>query len=335
VTLSAFDVTDRVRGCILGGAVGDALGAPFEGLWSHDIPCAAELMEGFAEFEGFPRGQYTDDTQLTVATVKSIVRRRHIDPADIAQSIARLWRSQAVVGPCGACTAAADALLAGKTWMESGAAVGQAGNGTAMRTAAVGLYFLSAPDGLGEAVAQVSRITHHDPRSVAGGVAIASAARILARAAAIDGATLCRAVADDMRPFDESFADLTAGLAAVLDRDRSTTLDYVAWSGGQTREFDEVIITPYVVPTVLASLWAVCSHPGSWTDAVAAAIGLGGDVDSLGAIVGGLMGARLGHGAIPAHLVNGVLDSESLFVLGTRYAALINSGPGTARDPMQ
>src|SRR6185312_11454767 len=97
-----------------------------------------------------------------------------------------------------------------------GAPVGQAGNGTAMRTAALGLYFLSRPGDLPDAVAQVSRITHQDPRSVAGGVAIASAARLLAAEPGVEAEPLCRAVAADMRPFHPAFAALVAGLPARL-----------------------------------------------------------------------------------------------------------------------
>jgi ADP-ribosylglycohydrolase len=300
------------------------LGAPFEGLWSHSIPDPAALIAGYAEFEGYPIGQYTDDTQLTIATLRSIVHCGHIDPAHIARSIARLWRSQAVVGPGGACTAAADALLAGRRWTEAGAPVGQAGNGTAMRTAALGLYFLSVPHELANVVAQVSRITHQDPRSIAGGVAVASAARRLAVDPTIDGSALCHVVADDMRPIDARFAELVVGLSALLGADRQTALDYVAWPGSVNREFDAVIITPFVVPTVLAALWATNCHPASWPDAVAAAIGLGGDVDTLGAIVGGLMGARLGLSSIPQHLVDGVLDSGRLRTLATQYARSVN-----------
>jgi ADP-ribosyl-[dinitrogen reductase] hydrolase len=328
--LTATNLTDRVLGCVLGGAVGDALGAPFEGLWFHCIPEASELLAGFAEYEGFPRGQYTDDTQLTVATLQSVVRTGQIDPGDIARSIARLWRSQAVVGPGGACTAAADRLLAGGHWSECGAPIGQAGNGTAMRTGPLGLYFLSRPAELPETVAQVSRITHQDPRSIAGGVAVASAARILAAHPEVEADALCRTVAEDMRSFHPAFAELVAGLPARLGGETAATLDYVAWSGGEAREFDKVIITPYVVPTVLAVLWAVICFPASWSDAVAAAIGLGGDVDTLGAIVGGLMGARLGLGAVPDHLTAGVLGAERLRELAIRYArAIERQGAGT------
>lgn len=321
--LSSTELTDRTLGCVLGGAVGDALGAPFEGLWSHTIPDPQALLTDFAEYEGFPRGQYTDDTQLTVATLKSVVRQGGIEPDEIAWSIARLWRTQAVVGPGGACTSAADRILAGGDWSECGASIGQAGNGTAMRTAALGLYFLYRPADLPDAVAQVSRITHQDPRSIAGGVAVASAARLLALEPNVDAETLCRTVAEDMRRCHSPFADLVAGLPASLGGDATAALDYVAWSGGSEREFDRIIITPYVVPTVLASLWAVIRYPDSWSEAVARVIGLGGDVDTLGAIVGGLMGARLGLGAIPEHLARGVLDSERLHSLAVRYVQVI------------
>jgi ADP-ribosylglycohydrolase len=192
-----------------------------------------------------------------------------------------------------------------------------------MRTAALGLSFLSCPGDLQGVVSQVSRITHQDSRSIAGGVAVASAARILAAQPGVEADPLCRAVAEDMRPFHPAFAELVAGLPARLAGDAADTLEYVAWSGGEEKELEEVIITPYVVPTVLAALWAATSFPTSWSEAVAAAIGLGGDVDTLGAIVGGLMGARLGLGSVPDHLTRGVLDAERLRNLAIRYARRI------------
>jgi ADP-ribosylglycohydrolase len=133
-----------------------------------------------------------------------------------------------------------------------------------------------------------------------------------------------------MRPFHAAFAELVAGLPARLAGDAAAALEYVAWSGGAAPEFERVIITPYVVPTVLAALWAVTRFPASWSEATAAAIGLGGDVDTLGAIVGGLMGARLGLGSVPDHLVRGVLDTERLRALAIRYAQVIGrQGVGT------
>ena len=66
-----LEMKSRFVGCLVGCAVGDALGAPFEGYWEHQLPGRKALLGGFAEVEGYPRGQYTDDTQLTLATPSS------------------------------------------------------------------------------------------------------------------------------------------------------------------------------------------------------------------------------------------------------------------------
>lgn len=86
----------------MGGAVGDAMGAPFEGLWSDDIPNSDSLVSSFHEYHGYPTGQYTDDTQLTIATIQSVVQNGEIVISDIACSISELWRNHSVIGPGGA-----------------------------------------------------------------------------------------------------------------------------------------------------------------------------------------------------------------------------------------
>lgn len=333
MTESRPDLESRSLGCLLGCAVGDALGAPFEGYWDHQLPGRKALLRGFAEVEGYPRGQYTDDTQLTLATVESVVRRGGVEPSDIAASIASLWKHGSVVGPGGACTFAANAFLKSRDWTTCGAPAGQAGNGTAMRTAALGLCFLRDPDRLPGAVADVSRITHRDPRSVAGGVAIAKAAHLLATLDAVGGPSFCGPIADAIRPYEATFADLVDDLPSRLLEDRETALHAIAWAGSSRPEFSRPIITPFVVPTVLAALWVVLRHPSSWPGAVAEAIGLGGDVDTLGAIVGALLGTRLGLAAIPGHLAEGVLKSAAIRKLARRYALVVAAEGGPPRLP--
>ena len=225
------------------------------------MPGREALLRGFAEVEGYPRGQYTDDTQLTIATVESIVRRRDLVPADVARSIASLWKNHSVVGPGGACTSAANAFLKTRDWTTCGAPVGQAGNGTAMRTAALGLYFLRDPERLPAAVADISRITHQDPRSVAGGIAIAKAAQLLATRRASGARRFCGEIAAAIRPYEATFADLVEDLPSRLGEDRDTAFHAIAWAGSPRPEFSRPVITPFVVPTVLAALWAVLRHP--------------------------------------------------------------------------
>jgi ADP-ribosylglycohydrolase len=315
---------DRFLGCLLGCAVGDALGAPFEGLWSHSIPDEESLLSGFSEWEGYPLGQYTDDTQLSVATIQAIVKERDVVPAAIARAIARLWKTSAVVGPGGACTQAAHRFLKTGDWSRCGAPVGQAGNGTAMRTAVLGLFFVNDPDRLPSAVAEVCRITHHDPRSVAGGVAVARAAQILLAGGLPSPVSLCVEVARVVEPFELTFANMIRELPLRLEEEPATAIRTIAWSGMPRPEFAEPIITPFVIPTVLAAFWCLLRHPDSWGKAVAGAIRLGGDVDTLGAIVGALLGTRLGAASIPQHLVETVLNRETLQTLALRYHALVS-----------
>lgn len=294
------DVRDRFLGCLLGCAVGDALGAPYEGLWSDSIPDAETLLAGFGEFEGYPLGQYTDDTQLSVATVESILPGA-VAPPDIARSIARLWKHQTVIGPGGACSHAALHFLRYGDWTACGAAVGQAGNGTAMRTAVLGLYFLNDHEALPALAADVSRITHHDARSIAGGVAVAKAAQLLATTRGLTAAEGCQHIAAAIEPADPAFAELVRQPQPRQEGDPAEAVRWIATAGAGRPEFDRPIITPFVVPTVLAALWWWCllRFPDSWPQAVTAAIRLGGDVDTLGAIVGALAGARHGELRFP------------------------------------
>jgi ADP-ribosylglycohydrolase len=317
------ELSSCVRGCLIGGAVGDALGAPLEGLWSDAIPAADDLLADFAILEGYPRGQYTDDTQLTVATVRSVVRERGVQPAAIARAIARLWRTQAVVGPGGACTRAADRFLRDGDWGTCGAPIGQAGNGTAMRTAALGLLYLDGSQLITDEVADVSRITHHDPRSIAGGVAIALAARLVACGAPVDPGDFCNRIATGIVSYAPSFSRLVNELPGWLSLEESRVTPLIASAGMERPEFPKPIITPFVVPTVLAVLWTLLRNLDSWERGVAAAIGLGGDVDTLGAIVGGLLGARLGLEAIPPRLATRVRHAHKLQALADEYCELI------------
>ncbi|MEW6731749.1 MAG: ADP-ribosylglycohydrolase family protein [Acidobacteriota bacterium] len=317
------NLKEKVMGCIIGGAVGDALGAPFEGLWSDSIPEKSILLSAYSEFEGYPLGQYTDDTQLTLATIESIIESGFINPANIAKTIFSLFKNQAVIGPGGACRGAASEYFKYRDWRKCGAGEGSAGNGTAMRTAALGLCFLKDSTNLPSIISDVSRITHSDPRSIAGGIVIAKAAQLLATDSNIEAIDFCQSLASTIESIHQSFAQLIRELPKYLHIDRNLALNFIAWAGMRYPEFEKPIITPFIIPTVLASLWSVIKYPNCWSDAVSEAIGLGGDVDTLGAIVGGLMGAKLGINSIPVHLIKPVLNYNYLNNVARLYLIFI------------
>ena len=313
----------------MGGAVGDAMGAPFEGLWSDDIPNSDSLVSSFHEYHGYPTGQYTDDTQLTIATIRSIVQNGEIVISDIACSISELWRNHSVIGPGGACTQAAERYLATGDHRDMGAPVGQAGNGTAMRTAAIGLWFGDDRQSLVSSVADISRLTHQDPRSIAGGVAIALAANLLASDQILDAADLCNVIADAIGAIDMELSDLMRALPHHVNS--PDCKQFIAAAGQPSAEFAIPIITPFVIPTVLASIYCIIQHRTSWVDAVTSAVQFGGDVDTLGAIVGALSGAIHGVVGIPPKLRSDLQDSDSIHVLANRYHSLIENRAASAK----
>ena len=80
-----------------------------------------------------------------------------------------------------------------------------------------------------------------------------------------------------------------------------------------------------MIPTVLASIYCILTRRSSWADAVTSAVQFGGDVDTLGAIVGALAGAVHGVNGIPTNLVADLQDSNRIRVLAVKYHALIVS----------
>ena len=87
---------DRLFGCLLGQALGDALGFPVEGR-PPDV-CASYVRDvlrsgraSTASADSFDVGQYTDDTQLARELVISYVDRQGFDPADYGKRIATLF----------------------------------------------------------------------------------------------------------------------------------------------------------------------------------------------------------------------------------------------------
>src|SRR5438270_1374964 len=85
---------DRVRGCLLGVAIGDALGAPLEGLGTQQIRAhdgqVDDFVDGSRAWKKKPYrwrmpGLYTDDTQQALALADVLLDHRAIDPDRLAE----------------------------------------------------------------------------------------------------------------------------------------------------------------------------------------------------------------------------------------------------------
>lgn len=278
-TSVAPSLEDRLAGCLLGGAVGDALGLPLEGL----ARCRArKISKGSLRYRFiFGRGMVSDDTEHACLTAVALAKAKG-DINLFEMHLARGMRSWLCTVPAGVGLATLKAtakLMVGISPKRSG--VRSAGNGPAMRASIIGAYFRDDPEMLDAFVKSASQITHADPRAITG-------AQLIAREAAGLPSS-----ADPERRLDE--------IQEFLRRDAAPA--EFADSLGLQRG-----VTGYILHTVPVAIYCFRWASGNYRRAVTAAAELGGDTDTLCAIVGGIAGARFGASSIPAEWLGGLWE---------------------------
>ncbi len=307
----------KASGCLIGQCLGDALGYPAEG-------CPSEQCSDFVFnrvkrwFEGEEpppeewSGQYTDDSQLARELLDSLVKNEGWNPDDYAGRISDIFHSNLIVGRGIACDEAANRLIDGVSWTDSGCPPPSAGNGTAMRAAPVGIIFFHQPDLMIQIAHEQGWITHQDPRCSAGSIAIAGAVALALQDRVRDVGSFLETLANWMKSFHPEFAKLVLRLEGWLPLAPDEAVKKIAHAG-MRNEFNSHWpgISPFVIPSVLWSLYSFLRHPDSYWDAIATSISVGGDVDTTGAMTGAISGAYLGLTALPKHLVTRLNDQST------------------------
>ncbi len=271
---------------LMGLSVGDALGARFEG-----TPFDRARLEAALEPDGVAR--WTDDTQMACSIVEILLTSRTVDQDHLARAFGRRYQPWRGYGPM------THVILSrfhdGKDWREVKERLnggGSFGNGSAMRVAPLGAYFHEATVDIVISEAERSaEVTHAHPEGRAGAAATAVAAWLAARSRG-------RPVPprEDLFSVVRSSLDpslrVTRGIEAASSLSPETDLEEAArrlGNGSKVTCFD----------TVPLALWIAFRHLDDFEAAIRNAVACGGDADTLAAIVGGIVTARLGIGAIP------------------------------------
>lgn len=284
-------VVHRACGAVVGGAVADALGAPFEfgppGAYRARFPLPVlggigELVGGGAF--GWAPGQFTDDTEMAVASAASLLACGGLDADDLLARF-RVWAHDAAdVGNLTREVLASGlpAADAARMAFDRRGGRGTAGNGSLMRAAPGAVYFAArGRDATMAAGRALSAVTHADPLAqwavaiqhelvrvaLAGGEPISAIPEVLA-----------------LLP-----GDVRSVYAPLLDPE--WTPERPAPPNGSA------------MGALAQAVWAVRTQP-TFDAAVTAVIDLGGDTDSAGAVAGTLAGAVHGLGAIPSRWVS-------------------------------
>lgn len=301
---------DAFEGCILGHAVGDALGAPVEFMSLPEIRMAfgPDGLDEFVPWSGFPKGSYTDDTQMMRATAAGLLgaQRSWMDErmCDVAEVVHERYLEWLVTQDYpqerrfpGESTLTA--LGSGEMGTVDDPVSDSKGSGGIMRLAPVGLAF--APCRAFEVGAEIAAITHGHPT---GYLSAAVYADVLSRV--VRGAGLSEAIADARElllgwdDYDETLEKLDMAVELFIAH---TDLD----------EAIPLIGEGWIAEEALAiSLLCALNFPEDWIEGVLSAVNITGDSDTTGALTGALMGARLGLHDIPGYLVRDVEDSAGL-----------------------
>lgn len=297
------DLDTKIRaaeGCLLGTAVGDALGLPGEGLSRRRLERWLPGLDRYGLVLG--RGMCSDDTDhaCMVAQALAVSAGR---PARFASSLAWRLRFWLAGLPAGVGFATLRAIL--KLWLFVPAQVSgvrSAGNGPAMRSALLGVVFADSDEQLLMHVSASTTLTHRDPRAECGALAIALAARSAMRDE--DGAAYLAHLERFTTPFGEAGRELVelAERAVRSAARREPTRDYAASIGCANA------VSGYMYHTVPVVLHAWRSHPRDLDAALAAVIRCGGDTDTTAAITGAIVGAAVGGAGIPAQRLDGLWD---------------------------
>ncbi len=312
--VAPVESVDRFAGCLIGQALGDALGFIVEGYSPNE--CAAyveaalrpQRLSGYSR-GGFPIGQYSDDSQLARELARSLVKQRRFDPAEYAGRIAALFAEGRIVGRGRATEEAAYRLARGVPWQEAGTPAPAAGNGSAMRAAPAGLFFCDQPEALIAAVHDQGRITHQDRRCSAGAIAIAGATAIATQEGQLHPISLCATLSQWTRNFDPVLAGALQDLPGWIETPPHDAVERIASIGISPSSADGWEgISPFVTGSVLWSLYSVLRSPSDYWEAISTAIAVGGDVDTTAAMAGAIAGAAVGLKGIPREPAELVTD---------------------------
>ena len=279
---------DRIRGCLLGLAAGDALGTTLEFKPPGSFEPIDDMVGG-GPF-GLRPGQWTDDTSMALCLATSLVECGGFDPGDQMRRYVR-WMRDGYLSSTGSCFDIGNTVLGALSrFLRHGEPYAgstdprAAGNGSLMRLAPVPMFFASDPAEAITKAADSSRTTHGAPEAV-------DACRYYA--GLLVGAL--RGIAKDTL--------LSPGYSPIpglWERDPlAGKIARIAGGSFKHRNPPEIRGTGYVVDALEAALWAF-HRSDDFRRGALLAVNLGDDADTTGAIYGQIAGAHHGAEAIPA-----------------------------------
>lgn len=288
-----------IIGCLLGTAIADAIGLPYEGLSCQKINRKFSKIDQHRLF--FNKGMISDDTEHISMIAQSLIVSNGEEKRFIN---AFKWRLKwwLLLLPAGVGFATLRSIL--KLWLgfsASKSGVFSAGNGSAMRSSILGVCYGDNMPKLQRLVHLSSRITHNDPKAEYGAFAVALGAYFSSQDQDILPEDYYESLKQYLPNSAEEFLSLIKR-ACDSAKNEETGLEF-AQNLGLNKG-----ISGYVYHTVPVVIQVWLRYQNDYEKAIQEIIKLGGDTDTTAAILGGIIGAKVGKNGIPQPWLNNLWD---------------------------
>ncbi|MEY4531278.1 MAG: hypothetical protein RLZZ156_1999 [Deinococcota bacterium] len=286
---------NQAKGCLLGLAIGDALGA------TNEFKTRDSIQENVRDLIGggwlhLKAGEITDDTEMTLCILEAYANGYTLEA--VAQNFLT-WLNAKPKDIGNLTRTALGELKRGISPRESGRIAWEimrqsgVGNGAVMRSAPTAILRSSDREVRMIETIEIARITHFDQR------AIEAALWLNAMIAAyLSGAS-------DQSAWHLAREELL--LARVEQHWETPEDDVLVWvEGARELEITQLDTSGYALATVQVAAW-VLMHSENFEEGLILAINQGGDADTIGAVTGALLGAKFGLSNIPKRWRDGLL----------------------------
>ena len=299
----------RYLGCMLGLAVGDAVGTTVEFKAPGTFPLVRDMVGG-GPF-GLQPGEWTDDTSMALCLAESLITCRSFNAHDQIKRYIRWWK-EGHLSSNGRCfdigntvSQALQKYQVSNDPYAGSCEANTAGNGSLMRLAPIPLFFATDPEKAIIMSAESSRITH--------------GARASLDACRYFGGLLIGAIQGV--PKEELLAPRFTPVATLWDRmPLCHEINEVANGSFKRKEPPKIVGSGYVVKALEAALWAFYKS-STFEEGCLLAVNLGNDADTTAAIYGQIAGAYYGIDGIPARWIDRLAyKKEIIGIAGHLYA---------------
>ena len=287
----------KFKGCIIGLAVGDALGASFEGIWRNELK-----IENF-HFDG----RWTDDTHMMIGVAESLIANKGFNGEHMAWTFIKNWEKEPWRGYGPGPPRVFRMIKSGVAWNEAAkqlyGGMGSYGNGAAMRVAPVGLFYYDDKDRLREIAYRSAEITHTHVLGKEG-------AAIQAYAVALAVQT----ERNNLNP-EEFLGKIVNFTENSVYRKKLEKARFLLKKDNKKEVIKMLGNTVEAFNSVPTAIYCFAKNHQSYAKAVLYAVSLGGDTDTLGAMTGAIAGAYHGIENIPNIWIKKLENQEYINML--------------------